>query len=322
MTSDLAILRDAEVNIVSAYLKESALRQLAEHINTSNQVSILTRWQAADLLMRSSDLSAYRLAAERGWPFFARLDLHAKLYQIGKQSIYIGSANLTSRGYGLNTQSGNAEGMVRVLATDSNVETVKEFFSRAVRIDTTLLERLSAWVESHPTLGIESEFEEESYPLCTPPHHGNFDAVESLMVSECFQTDGQFLSSLGSDLFTISDESIFHDLSLLGILKPNLIMQLNSEEIAKRLRQTRVFHWLANMLANSSDSEMYFGELTAMFHLVLVDDPKPYRSSIKVLLANLLAWIQAFPETGLKVDRPRFSQRVFLPNGADRGPGN
>jgi hypothetical protein len=312
MTDDLSKLHDAEVTIVSAYLKESALCQLAEHINSSNQVSIVTRWQAADLLSGSSDLSAYKFAADHSWPFFARLDLHAKLYQIGNQSIYIGSANLTARGYGLNNNSGNAEGMVKVLATECNVATVKEFFSRAVRIDSATFERLSAWVESHPTLETGSDLEADGYPLSEPHLDREFEEITSLMVSECFHSDGSFLCCPNNDSSTKADDAIVHDLSLLGMRKLDSFKQLHLEDVAKRFRQTRAFNWLANILNNSSDGEMYFGELTAVLDQVLADDPKPYRKSIKVLLANLLAWVQVLPETGMEVDRPRFSQRVFL----------
>ena len=55
-----------------------------------------------------------------------------------------------------------------------------------------------------------------------------------------------------------------------------------------------------------------FGRLTALLHDALIDDPRPYRSSVKHLLSNLLAWISRLQDSHIAVHRPRYTSVVTL----------
>ena len=59
---------------------------------------------------------------------------------------------------------------------------------------------------------------------------------------------------------------------------------------------------------------MYFGAITVSLHNVLLNEPKPYRKDVKVLLGNLLSWVEDLDINMLKVDRPNYSQRVRCMN--------
>jgi hypothetical protein len=80
----------------------------------------------------------------------------------------------------------------------------------------------------------------------------------------------------------------------------------------RALRGTRILQWLTRELSAVEDGQLYFGAIAAKLHEALIDDPRPYRRDVKTLLVNLLSWIKLYPECGLQVDRPGYSERVRL----------
>jgi len=93
-----------------------------------------------------------------------------------------------------------------------------------------------------------------------------------------------------------------------------LFLNLNSHasinEIKQAFEKSKCYLWLCELIKNSENQEMYFGAITATLHNTLLNEPKPYRSDVKMLLSNLLDWIIALQVTELEVDRPNHSQRV------------
>ena len=106
--------------------------------------------------------------------------------------------------------------------------------------------------------------------------------------------------------------NIAHDLSLLGITTDSLPVNCSEIKISEAISRTKIFRWLAYNVHKHTEKEIYFGETSALLHDALLDDPKPYRSEVKELLANLLAWIKVSPKCGLTVDKPGYSERISI----------
>lgn len=77
-------------------------------------------------------------------------------------------------------------------------------------------------------------------------------------------------------------------------------------------RKSKAFRWLKNVLKAQENQEIYFGQLTALLHNNLVEDPKPYRKDVKLLLQNLLAWTDVLAKDVIEIDQPNHSQRIRL----------
>ena len=85
----------------------------------------------------------------------------------------------------------------------------------------------------------------------------------------------------------------------------------NTAVVKDRLRWCNAYLWLLNAL-NEHGKELYFGELSSLLHSALIEDPRPYRKDVKLLLSNLLSLIEALKMDEIIVDQPRHSQRVRL----------
>lgn len=76
--------------------------------------------------------------------------------------------------------------------------------------------------------------------------------------------------------------------------------------------KSNVYRWLKSVLEQKVNNEIYFGELSALIHDVIINDPKPYRKEVKELQSNLLNWIVELDIEEIQIDRPKHSQRIRL----------
>lgn len=304
MQDALSGVRDAEILVISAYLTVDGLRELLAAVPSTNRVRILARWQPSDLACGASDLASFDFAHARGWQFYASQALHAKAFVLGEKAIYIGSANLTRRGFSVGGEYGNIEILTRVPVDARNVELLRGMFVGAIQLNEELVEQVRTWLDNH-TSDQESELVNNSstWPLLIREDEQQ-QAVTKLTVSECFLTDGSWTVDPNAGRKSLSTEHE-HDLSLLA--QPKLA---DRNAVARALRRTKVFHWLSHELSAADDGQLYFGAITTKLHDALIDDPRPYRRDVKTLLVNLLSWVKRYPECGLQVDRPGHSERV------------
>ena len=84
--------------------------------------------------------------------------------------------------------------------------------------------------------------------------------------------------------------------------------------IRECMELSKCYNWLKDLIKKAPNHEMYFGAIAVQLHDRLLDEPRPYRKDIKVLLANLLSWISILRCTDLIIDKPNYSQRVRLAN--------
>jgi len=310
MRQILLSLQGAEIWIISAYLKRNAIEKLMDGLDQTNRVKILVRWQPNDILSGASDVESYEFAREYGWLFYARQDLHAKAYRFGSDSIFIGSPNLTNRGFSLLSEQGNAEIIVKVEANNANLNELGLLFDRAVLIDSKLFYDIRSYLEGKPKDFFTSS-EDSNWPITKAEMSFPLGDYSRLLVSECFMSNGSWILN---DFLPADDilPNIAHDLSLLGFAAELPPLHCREAEITEAIKRTKIFKWLESFLYKLPEREMYFGYASSLLHDALLNDPRPYRSEVKDLLANLFSWIQIFPKCGLMVDRPNRSERVRI----------
>ena len=104
-------------------------------------------------------------------------------------------------------------------------------------------------------------------------------------------------------------EAARHDLALLGFGSAD---RPSADEIRDRFLESRAWRWLEARLLGAPGREMYFGELSARLHDLLLDDPRPYRKEVKNLVSNLLDWAVGVAPARAVLNRPAHSQRFRL----------
>ena len=236
-------------------------------------VRVLARWDARDLVSGASDLEVYEIVSARGFEFFINQRLHGKCALIDDARLFIGSANLTASGLQLGIQ-GNLECGTMMEPSEADCATVRELFADSVLVTPLLYLDIKSFIV--PLLA-SSEQRDIVFPAYIMEQLRG--SVEGLWVRELPWTEGP--QSLSQD-----DPDARHDLMLLNAV---LGASPTIEEFGALFEATRCCRWLTCQL-RIHGGQLYFGEATELLHNALLEDPKPYRKDVKLLLRNLFGW--------------------------------
>lgn len=277
---------------ISAYITYAAIEWLDKYVPEHAEVHLVCRLTPSDAEAGSTDISALIRALESGWKVSCLHSLHAKLYSIDDEQIYVGSANLTSNGLKIYGE-GNIEVSTCIPASQEDLFLISRIEESASSLNEAVLQKMETYIND----------EGRDKKHVTHPDMWPQDILpdkEGIWVRDFFWCNPK--TNLSE-----SDEER-HDLELIGVksLKPV------SKEISKKVLMSRCVQWLISKLRNQREKELYFGRITNILHNELKDDPAPYRKEVKTLVQNLLAYCEAFIPEKLEISRPNYSQRVRL----------
>ena len=232
-------------------------------------------------------MSALKTALIMGINVSCLHSLHAKIYAIDDEIIYVGSANLTNNGlkiYG----TGNLEASLKIKASQPNLNFIDNICTSSTELDEEILQNMQSCVDLKETKIFFDKWPE-----------GVLKEEEGIWVRDFFW------AQLGAD-----DNSLeqIHDFELLGIESFESIKDILKEQVLK----ARCIRWLIGKLEVAPENELYFGTLTQILHDDLKDDPAPYRKDVKSLIQNLFAYIELYLPDIIEVTTPRHSQKVKL----------
>jgi len=278
------------VIVLSAFTKASALKWLLEH-TTTRSIKIVARWKKHDLLCGASDFECYKICRDANIDFGISLNLHGKVFCID-QHIFVGSANLTTRGMAL-SRDFNDEFGIGFSAGESDSEKIASYLNNVLWLDDELAQKMQNELDaprSSPSV-VDEEWSEALINTLLQP-------IKHLWIHELLFTDPVELLN-----FDANNEYHLHDYELLGL---NLD-SLKNADIAFKFRQSNCFRWMGCLL--EEETSLSFGAVSAKLHSAILDDPLPYRRQVKELVANLFSWFTLFPDE-YEVSRPRHSQVI------------
>ena len=288
-----------EIIVLSAFLKENALRWLFENTPVRN-ISVVTRWHPNDLVAGISDHSCYEFCRENGIRFGIASSLHAKVYCIDGH-VLVGSANATNRGLALASQH-NDEFGVCVIAGYAVHEKLSDYLRSVTWVDDELFSQIKAELARMPKSNqsltpvwsdrIRSKLRKENQYIWM--HELPFNEPYELL--KCYNE---------------STDSIEHDLELLGLTREYFTF----ERATTAFSSSRAYEWCHNVIR--VNESLWFGGFTHTLHNAVLDDPTPYRREVKQLTQVLFSWLKLFPSS-FEVSRPRHSEVItFVQNDDD-----
>ena len=292
------------IHLASAFCKATPFQQIAEK-GTPRKVSkkLLVRFRPSDLILGVSDLLDVEYFNALDWEIYIHQQLHAKTFIVDDSAI-IGSANLTRMGLPINSHLGNKE--LAVFTSNGDlVGAAKQWFdemiSNSVRLDSDLYDHLHTIISDKSKDSIVSQ---QSLRLVDKQFQNRLD--QQAVSNKCFQLyTSEFLwttyqNFLRNSISSNQTKDFTHDLEVLKLSAP-----YDEETTKSAFRQSRSYLWLLNIL----NDELYFGELTEKLHQILADDPRPFRKNVKLLVQNLLTWLEACSDE-VSIDQPNISIRI------------
>ncbi|MHA7965819.1 phospholipase D-like domain-containing protein [Paenibacillus sp. CAU 1782] len=272
-----------DIVIISAFVKFEALKFINNFIpkNVATK-TLLVRFRLEDIISGSTDMEIFDFCRSNNWRMYINFDLHSKIIVFDRQRVIIGSANVTSNGLGLGG-SQNIESIARIQATEEEMNKINKLIRSSKELDENMFEIMKADLS---LLNVQ---------LSLPKFYW------SESVQEKFQTDVDYLWTADL-LFSHSPQDICkHDLEILELSEAYSL-----SDVRRQFIRSKPYRWLREAVKD----EIYFGQLTAKLHDSLMDDPKPYRRNVKILLSDLLNWLKELNIEDIVVDRPNHSQRI------------
>ena len=288
---------EKEIIVCSAFIKIKGIEWFTKQIeNRDIKCRVISRWDRGDLLNKVSDLEVYQHCKDRGWKFEIIKNLHAKFYLMDNTDLISGSLNLTSKGMGLLPISNREFGFYfKTLPED--LKNINILLEDAIEIDDNIYEEYKKYLEDNKNFIIQ-KFPE------LPDALKNIKSkkLKKIWINDFLFTDPEFFINN----FHKEEDDINHDKELLEINNDEDL----KEQLKLKFQNLDFYNWFVNKIKTKEGKFFYFGELSALIHNSLFDDPKPFRKDIKILQNNFFSYVNFLELKELKVEQPNHSQKI------------
>ena len=287
-----------EIIVCSAFITMKGIEWFYNNLqNKKINCRVISRWDRGDLLSKVSDIEVYNFCKKMGWSFEIIENLHAKFYLMDQKDLIRGSLNLTAKGFGLvpisNKEFGNY-----FEAIDEDLININIFLEDAIKITDEIFNEYKKYLEENKDFVIQQ----------LPELPEKIKNLKEKKLTKLWVHD--FLFNEPENLlnnFNENTEDLIHDRSLLNI---NSQDDLSLETIKLNFVNLDLYKWFIKQIKNKDNKSFSFGELSALIHNSLFDDPKPYRKEIKNLQANFFKFLELLKFENLKIERPNYSQVI------------
>ena len=259
-----------EVVIFSPFIKLKALEWLFYKIKRNVSVKIISRLSVIDILQKATDFEICQFALNKGWEIGLINNLHAKLYMIDTNKVLIGSNNLTPKGLGLGFD-GNEELSIIFEPNIKSFEIINTILLKAHWLDQNKINLMSNHLSENNVVDLSVLSKE------WPKQIFNFDKQNYLLFSSNFP-------DISPQKFIEGKKTIFLE---------NFI---DHNTTKNAFISSDVYQWLLSTLKKNPINESSFGLITEEIHKKILDDPLPYRSSIKETANYLFQWVEKFSD--------------------------
>ena len=287
-----------EIIVCSAFITMKGIEWFYNNLQNKNiNCRVISRWDRGDLLSKVSDIEVYNFCKKMGWSFEIIENLHAKFYLMDQKDLISGSLNLTAKGFGLvpisNKEFGNY-----FEAIDEDLININIFLEDAIKITDEIFNEYKKYLEENKDFVIQQ----------LPELPEKIKNLKEKKLTKLWVHD--FLFNEPENLlknFNENTEDLIHDRSLLNI---NSQDDLSLETIKLNFVNLDLYKWFIKQIKNKDNKSFSFGELSALIHNSLFDDPKPYRKEIKNLQANFIKFLEILEFKNIKIERPNYSQVI------------
>ena len=287
-----------EIIVCSAFITIRGIEWFYNNLqNKDIKCRVISRWNRGDLLSKVSDIEVYNFCKKIGWGFEIIENLHAKFYLMDKKDLISGSLNLTAKGFGLvpisNKEFGNY-----FEALDEDLKNINIFLDDTIIITDEIFNEYKKYLEDNKDFVIQKlpELPEKIKKL-------KEKKLVKLWVHDFLFCEPDVLLNISNK----HNEEVIHDKALLDIsYKDNFSLA----ELKSNFVNLDLYKWFIKQIKNKENRSFSFGELSALIHNSLFDDPKPYRKKVKILQSNFIKFLEVLKLENIKIERPNYSQVI------------
>lgn len=285
----IGIIPDAKnIVVISAYITDSAIDWILKKAQNNPTFLVIARLSPQDMAGGASTFKAIKALLNAKHEVRLLGDLHAKIYLIDKVHLFVGSANLTNNGLKL-FGNGNIETSIKVEVTKDSLDFIDNICKNSTEINFDILKKMEDFVKNMSTNG-------RHFVL---PYWGDDIVKPSL------------------DLWTVDmlQEKII-DGKITNKADKVLLFGVDGHRFkgnaSSAFKKTKIYRWLIVELNKEKSKCISFGMLSEKLHNAIIDDPSPYRKTIKQYAKVLLSYCKNFALDQIEVIRPNYSEIIKL----------
>lgn len=282
--SNFASQAKTEVIIISAYVTDTAINWVLKKIPKNVKVCVIAKLSPQDFASKASTFEAIKMLLKAGHAVKLLSNLHAKIYLIDKEHIFVGSANFTSNGLKL-FGSGNLEASIKTMVTPEILQFIDNIYKKSTEITLDMLKKMSEEIKVKKLEKIPLEWSDD-------------------IIKPVFQL--WTVDMLQEEIVNANVTNETDKILLFGSVDIN-----NNFDIKAHFKRTKIYQWLINELKQQNQS-MSFGAISVKLHNDINDNPLPYRKTIKQYIKNLLSYCKLFAFDEIEITRPNYSEIIKL----------
>jgi len=284
--------------ILSAFIKKPTIAELLSELkNTSVDITVVSRWRVNDLISGVSDIDVYEFVNAKRGRFLINNNMHFKMYVIDEKNLFIGSANMTQKGMGI-AEDRNDESSIKLVPTSLDVARLKMYILSCNEITDSNYLKMRKFICANKKISTANIDWPNEVIESAPYSETHVLWVNDLL----FSTPIQYVNK--------DEEYQTHDCTLLNLnIRENIY---DKELLLKQIRKTLVWSWLIVVMNNCESNYSKFGEITAKLHASLIDDPKPYRKTVKSFVSNMFEWIRYLKPEEIGIKKFNYTEALFL----------
>lgn len=292
--------------LISPFIQLGALRKTLEVCESAEDLIVITRWTAADILSGVSDIEIYPYLKGRKHRLYINSSIHLKLFVFNDNNVFHCSGNITSKGLGIIESGANIEvGVFGKLELDdwkhlyllinNSFCVTDKIYEKAVMY----YEKYKKEKEQLPPLNLSVR--DERTPYVVPFNYCSKSFLEpenpfSINSLPAVQTPEKLyeLYKDGNPFMQEDKElsiKLVHDLILFEIP-----LNLQGKEFYDTLKVNFMRNQFISQLLSyiEANAPLRFGTITQWVHENCYDSPMPFRSDIKKYVSILYNWIPFF----------------------------
>lgn len=294
--------------LISPFIQAGALLQLKEITHFGRDLSVITRWNAEDILAGISDLEVYPVLKEQGIRLYINNHIHLKMFVYSNNNAFVGSGNITNHGLGFSSKPNIEIGAFSSI----DYEDWKRLFNLiddSILVDDDMYQRAVEYRNKY---------------RFTPSPLPDFVLKESDRIVRQQKKDYSLnvlpASESPQDLFQNKDSIFQQDINLYlmspflhDMLIYNLSPAMNKDFFFKDLKNKFLSTPFVKELIIyiKENAPLNFGHVSSWIHEHCSDVPLPYRYEIKKHVAILYTWLAYFvPEISWNIPGKR-SQVIY-----------
>lgn len=290
--------------IYSPYVKIEVIEKILTVLPKERSVTLITRAIISDFAMGVSDLSALQLLLDKKHLVLVNNRIHLKTYLYDFESLHTGSANCTNKGLGFASNSNFETLAYTESVEDDYLQYLDSISGTSKLVSQDDLNQLEIKIEK---LKLEKAQLQDLEDI-------NQNAIKDLFKMGQFLASHLPYSASVKELFefiqgqkNLNADKHKHDVMVFRIEG----MKFENMEAFISVLSERFFEQdFTTQLFNSFDDNINFGGVRRYFEINCIDNPRPNRDEVNVLINNVFNWLEEFNGHSYEIKQPSHTKII------------